>query len=408
MPRKRDLTPPLRRHINGNYYINLNGRRIYLGRDFDKAEAKRKELIAKALLEPAQRPKISSVGRALNAYDKAVLESQSDPGYRARFEIASKAVVELYGELPVDDFDQLALQRVRVHLLKMTSERTGRPLARTYVNHLVNAIKQMWTWLVSQKLAPNGSDVALRSVRSIRAGQGGEEPPRVVPVEAVVITATLPYLPPIVAAMVQVQQFTGMRPGEVVRLRGADISREPGVKLILPNTKPPQRVGAVQVECVTIWVYVPRTHKTIGKGRHRLIPIGPRAQAVLLPYLGRDPDAYLFSPMESVRLYREQHKQRKTIAKSRRPGLRYTSQSYARCVEKAVERANRATVRERTVEPLPYWSPGQLRHWAATEAEEAGGRVVSQALLGHANPTVTAVYAEASLRTAAAYLATHG
>ena len=55
---------------------------------------------------------------------------------------------------------------------------------------------------------------------------------------------------------------TGMRPGEVMRLRTGDIDRSK-----------------------TIWVYKPASHKTQDKGFSRAIPIGPKAQAILVEWI---------------------------------------------------------------------------------------------------------------------------
>lgn len=43
----------------------------------------------------------------------------------------------------------------------------------------------------------------------------------------------------------------------------------------------------------------PESHKTEHHGRGRVIAIGPRAQAVLLPYLLRKATTFCFSPRES-------------------------------------------------------------------------------------------------------------
>ena len=77
--------------------------------------------------------------------------------------------------------------------------------------------------------------------------------------------------------MIQLQDLTGMRPGEVMALRTGDLDRS----------------GEV-------WVYRPARHKTQDKGFARAIPIGPKAQAVLAPWLKADPTAYVFSPAEAV------------------------------------------------------------------------------------------------------------
>src|SRR5262249_52262271 len=93
------------------------------------------------------------------------------------------------------------------------------------------------------------------------------------------VEATLKHLPKVVKAMVQFQRLTGARPSEVCILRPQDLDR----------------TG-------TVWTYSPATHKTEHHGRQRRIFVGPRAQAVLLPWLLRPADAYCFSPRESARV----------------------------------------------------------------------------------------------------------
>ena len=76
--------------------------------------------------------------------------------------------------------------------------------------------------------------------------------------------------------MIQVQRLTGMRPDDVVSMRPCDIDQSGDV-----------------------WIYERRDHKNRWRGHRRLIPIGPKAQAVLKPFMDRDPEAFLFSPKES-------------------------------------------------------------------------------------------------------------
>ena len=72
-----------------------------------------------------------------------------------------------------------------------------------------------------------------------------------------------------------------------------------------------------------VWIYRPRTHKTAHHGHDREILIGPRAQSAIAPFLlGRDDEAYLFSPKEAEEERRRaQHAARKTPPRSgNRPG----------------------------------------------------------------------------------------
>ena len=141
---------------------------------------------------------------------------------------------------------------------------------------------------------------ALSVVTGLRKGQAGVlETQPVSPVEDSVVEQTLPHMPDVVADMVRVQRFSGMRPAEVCAIRPCDIDRS----------------GEV-------WVYRPYDHKMEHKDRLRVIPLGPKAQAVLLKYLVRDENAYCFSPRDSEKHRRAAaHAERKTpLSCGNRPG----------------------------------------------------------------------------------------
>ena len=209
------------------------------------------------------------------------------------------------------------------------------------------------------------------------------------PVPENVVDATLPYLPPVVADMVRFERLTGCRPGEVFTIRPCDVDRS----------------GEV-------WQYRPESHKTEHHGRQRIIFIGPRAQAVLLPYLLRDAQAHCFQPIESERSRHEamrsrrrtrvqpSQRNRRKARPARPPKTAYDRNSYARAVKRAVERAN-ADRREAAAQAgddnpvlLPHWHPNQLRHSAATKVRRMFNLEAAQVVLGHAKADVTQVYAE--------------
>jgi integrase len=56
------------------------------------------------------------------------------------------------------------------------------------------------------------------------------------PVAEHVVEATLPHVRPQVAAMVRLQLLTGMRPGEVVAMRGCDLEMREKVWLYRPGS----------------------------------------------------------------------------------------------------------------------------------------------------------------------------
>jgi integrase len=80
-----------------------------------------------------------------------------------------------------------------------------------------------------------------------------------------------------VAALVEVQLLSGCRVGEVLSMRGCD----------LDLTGP-------------VWVFRPARHKNRNRGIDRAVFLGPRAQAVVRPFLKTDRQAYLFSPSDAI------------------------------------------------------------------------------------------------------------
>jgi integrase len=185
-----------------------------------------------------------------------------------------------------------------------------------------------------------------------------------------------------VAAMVQIQRLVGCRPGEVVLMRARDIDTS----------------GAV-------WFYIPERHKTEHHGYQRVLPLGPRAQVILKPFLeaaAADPALYLFSPRLAVLAHRRCKRQarRSKVQPSqvdrsrpnpcRPPGDRYTTASYRRAIEYACKRAG--------IEP---WAPNRIRHSVGTWVRKEFGIDHARALLGHRSMVTTEVYAELDMAKAA-------
>jgi integrase len=180
--------------------------------------------------------------------------------------------------------------------------------------------------------------------------------------------------------MVQIQRWSGMRPGEVVIMRGCDVDT----------------TGEV-------WVYTPSGHKTAYRGRGRRIFLGPRAQAVLRPWFRPDATQFLFAPKEAMEEFRRrQRAERKTPlypsqrARARKanprqqPGARYTTRTYCHAIGYGCKRAG-----------ISNWHPNQLRHAAGTRLRAGFDLETTRAVLGHSSPAVTEIYAEIDMRRAA-------
>ena len=147
------------------------------------------------------------------------------------------------------------------------------------------------------------------------------------------VEKTLPHLPPTVSDLIRIQMLTGMRSGEVTRIRPCNI----------------ERGGEV-------WWFRLAEHKTAHHGQARVVALGPKAQQILLPLLEViSPEEYIFSPTRAEgggQLRRSE--KRKTprwpshMARNRRkrksqparaPKDRYTATALGRCVARACERA---------------------------------------------------------------------
>lgn len=152
-----------------------------------------------------------------------------------------------------------------------------------------------------------------------------------------------------------------------------------------------------------VWEYRPCRHKTdyLDDGIEKIIPIGPRAQRILEPYLTRPADAHCFSPIESeADRHRDMRVRRKTKVQpsqrnrrqknpKRPPQDHYTRDSYRRAVQRAATKAK-----------LPSWTPHQIRHTTATDVRRQFGVEASQTLLGHKDANITLVYAERNFQLA--------
>jgi integrase len=286
---------------------------------------------------------------------------------------ALRVVRELYAAAPAAAFDGLALRAVQGQMVL-------RGWSRTTVNKHVGRVRRVFRWGLSHGLVPAAVVTTLEAVDPLKAGRtSARETAPVRPVADADVERTLPRLSSVVRAMVQLQRLCGGRPQDVIHLRPADVDRSrPGV-----------------------WLYSPPVYKTQHLGKPRVLPLGPRAQAVLAPFLARDPLSHCFNPREAVAEGRER---RRTAAKragpaacgpktvkapKRTPGVRYTTDSYRHAVQEGAERAG-----------VPAWSPNQLRHAAATAVRARFGVEAARTTLGHADVSTTLIYAERDLELA--------
>ena len=280
MARRKRLPGRLLHKASGQSIVVLNGKTHYLGKhDSEEAIKEYDRIIAEWLsngrdglnVEHATKEEIAvSVVVAkyiLWAKDYYRTPEGKCSGQLPSIKQALKPLRKLYGHTPVNEFGPKALKAIQHHLLERTNPRTGKALSRKYINGLVGHIRRMFKWAVAEELVASDVLHGLQAVRDLRAGRVGIERERP-PVEAVDwerVEATLPHLGKQVGAMVLLQWWTGMRPGEVCRMRTQDIDR----------------TGEV-------WLYRPARHKNQHHGQDRVVPMGPGAQRIVKPFLRVD------------------------------------------------------------------------------------------------------------------------
>lgn len=364
---------------------------------------------------------------AAQYYRKPTLDGGSRPTSHAQvIHYALRSLRDVAGHKPPDDVRAEDLYACQQWMIDHGH-------CRNAINRATRTIRTCFRWSARPPRRWLNASVVhdLQLVEALKYGRSyAKESERVKPVPDELVEAVLPHLPHVVATMVRVQRLTGMRPGEVCIARSCDI------------------------DCSEkVWSYRPAEHKLQHHGIDRVVPIGPKAQVMLTPFImDRGPEDFLFSPSESMQEHWEQRNaERRTalscgnragtnrVAAPRKvPGKRYDTNSYSRAVRYGCEEAfpppshlarrqvaargrKAGSLRNETwgewrdrlkaaglLEELQQWQRdhrfalNQLRHSAATQIARENGLEAARAVLGHRTVDMTLVYAEADATAAAA------
>lgn len=271
-----------------------------------------------------------------------------------------------YGQTPVEQFGPKSLKNLQKILAKQGKVvggkkriQTDEPLSRKYINSQISRLKQMFQWGVSEELVSVEIVQALATVRELRKSEARSNPRRK-PVPMHHVAAILRHLSPQVRAMVRLQVYTGLRSGSIVRARPEQFNRTGD-----------------------LWLFRPR-HKQEFRDQELIIPIGPRCQRVLKPWLDECPaGGFVFSP--------------KRAGTNRRYREKYDVEGYCTAVVRAIDRANRTRK-----DKIPRWSPHRLRHSLGQAVREKFGIEAAQASLGHDSLSATQLYTARRLELAKA------
>ncbi len=402
MPKLKHRIPSYRRHkATGQAVVTLTGRDIYLGK-YNTAASRRE--YSRIVGEWTASGGILADPHGLIVAELCAAFIRHAESYYRRLDGSPtsecdsfrQVVARLkanYSHTPVGEFGPLALKAVRQAMI-------DGDLCRNVINRNVNRIRHIFKWGIENQLVSPSVLYGLQAVAGLRAGRSGaRETKPVKPVPDTFVDAVLPHVSRQVAAIIQLQRITGMRSGEVTAMRTCNI-----------NTN-----GRV-------WVYTPEHHKTAWHGHGRQVYLGPKAQAIIQPFLNVEWQVYLFSPADAERERNNRRfgavspdrktkvfpselrarKRRRAARMRQKFNLRYDSRAYAAAVRYGIEKANRVRLAEAQangietdqVELIPHWHPHQLRHNAATCLRREYGIEVARIILGHRSPAITEVYAE--------------
>jgi integrase len=292
---------------------------------------------------------------------------------------ALRPLAGLYGSTPARDFSPSRLKAVREEFIKGG-------LCRNEVNRRHKIILRCFRWAVSEEMVPTAVLESLRTVDGLKKGRTAvRETEAVGPVDDADVDAIEGHVSRVVWAMISVQRNTGARPGEVVIMRGCDIS---------PDGR---------------W-YVPHSHKNEYHNKSRHIYLGPAARAVLAPWLRPDkPEAFIFSPYDS---FRDLRARKGPGGRPLRPDCKMANKgfhptSYSQAVRDGIKRANVVRA-EKGEPPIPYWHPHQLRHAVAGKIHHEYDMDTARIVLGHSSVKTTDRYVKRDDDKIAEVMEKHG
>jgi len=250
-------TPQYRRYRGKYARVKIDGKLIHLGAyGSEESKAKYRRLVSQWL---AQQPVDEvldddlTVVEVLDAYRIYAKSYYGDsPHGRYRHMLPTMRIVrELFADLPAREFGPKRLKIVR-HAFVQAG------YSRGHVNACVQRVVAIFRWAASEEMISGSQVHDLATLEPLRRGHTkASEGRKVKAVPESDVDATLPELVPVLADMVRLQLLSACRPGEVCSMIPGQI----------------ERTGDV-------WIYRPEQHKNRHREQERVVPLGPKAQAV--------------------------------------------------------------------------------------------------------------------------------
>lgn len=305
---------------------------------------------------------------------KRFFVTRDRPGYHQ--ELASQSVINILGDIYWSELDTVQFERYRQALLDMGKN-------RTCINQMCTNLLTWMKWCYAHKKISHRIDLELQSVKRLQPDDYGvsEKIPRE-PVGWEQVQQLFPFVSPNVVAMITLQYWSGMRPGEVCVMRPCELVWDG--KMMYYN------------------LAKHKTKRATGKSLWKVINWrGQRVLTALLRSCGDD--EFIFKPSDAfdwaIEFERKRRLSRPTKVVNRdmpsvvraaeklaatRParlkkhcGKRFTTNAYAMIIRAGFDRAERSGVN------LVRWTPMQLRHGVMTMMGDNGLHQEGSHLLGH-------------------------
>lgn len=337
-------------------YPKSGGKREYFGQYGSvEAESKYKEWLTRLLnsegllLQEKQQCEYYVIELVVKYVEH--LKTRVSPTRHKQIHNALKRLVKLCGsELAINIGPKTIIQYQQM-MAKEEHTQFGKPLRykRVTINKYSRIIKRFVKWCCKYEYLPPEHHLKLEAVGGLETGEYGVEDGEAVrPALYQTMKKTLPYFSSdTLRAMVQVQYYCGMRPGEVCNLRWSEIDQSQD-----------------------IWIYTPNKHKMSHKNLLLSKAIPPVAQNIILSDDKFTQGEYLF-PSGRTEKYR--------------PGYYGTR----------VKEGSQAAVKAGVISE--EWSPNQLRHAIATDIRRVCSRDKAQTYLGHSSIDTTGIYADRTI-----------
>lgn len=371
--RKNDVPEYLHFKPRNLGYSTFKGKKKYFPGPYQSTESISayhtwlKEVFLSVVADSAER-KISTIGDLALMYLKWAKGFY--PAESSNTFMQIKDAVVPFSLAYIDDdaesFDALMLEAYRDKLAATPKKNhPDETLARTTVNAYIRRIKRMFRWGAKHRHISRESLTLIQEASPIPPGrQGVRETQGRSAISYDELTPVVDAAAPMIADMLMFLWHTCCRPSAMFRATPRQFYRD--------------QDGTV--------IWKPR-HKLMWKEKKLFVPLGPKAEAILLKYIDRPQDSRLFQPLE--------------LSTSRSTATRFSLQFFDLQIKKAQKSANAEKSKNlnRSLEEHEKfsWTMYQIRHGRVTMEVSLESLTSAKAVAGHASIKTTQVYSHADM-----------